>query len=296
LRRSFLGFGLLSLCLTVTACDSVSSSSGKAAASVNGHAISLSTYAKQVRYKRYTTEEGTGGIDVCQAKIYASLCTQLKRTVLNTLINDELIREYAARHHISVSNQEFATQWAAVFKSRFHASTPVLRIYARELGMTPSDFKEMTREDALQQKVMYQVTREMRTTVPAVRLARIVVSSSAQVRKVEAQYRRGASFFAIARSLLSKPRSQCQQQGCGDLGWLPVAFVPPQQKSIVSARPGSLQGPFTSQQGFTLLLVEGHDPHYAMTAQQQLSMRQQRFDRWLAQQEQHAEVRRFVAI
>jgi parvulin-like peptidyl-prolyl isomerase len=117
----------------------------------------------------------------------------------------------------------------------------------------------------------------------------------AQVHKVQTQYKHGESFFSIAAAFLRSPHSACRQAGCGDLGWLPNSFVPEQQKSIISARPGSLEGPFSSQQGLTLLLVEGHNPHYTMTPQQQLSRRQQLFDQWLAQQEQHAEVRRFVA-
>jgi parvulin-like peptidyl-prolyl isomerase len=253
-------------------------------------------YTKQVTYQRYLTEEGDGGIDVCQAKIYVSLCTQLKRTVLNNLINNELVKEYAAKHHISVTSQEFATQWASVYKNKFHANAAVLHIYAKQLGMTPADFKTMVRDNTLQQQVMYRVTANMPSTAPATHLAQILVGSTAQVQKVESKYKHGESFFTIAKALLSQKNSVCRQQGCGDLGWLPNAFVPSVQKSVITARPGSLEGPFSSQQGLALLLVEGHNARYTMTAAQQSSMRQQLFDRWLARLQQHAEVRRFVAV
>lgn len=281
--------------LLIAGCGTPSLGASSDAATVNGRHISMTAYKMQVTYKRRLAAIGNGDVDPCTVKVDKPICANIKQTALNDLINEELVSEYAAKHHIAVSNPEFAAQWAQVMTARFHNNKPVMRLWLKHFGLSEPALKIMVRDDLLSQKVMYAVTQpKMPATVPAVRLARIVVQTPAQMKQVHAMLKH-ESFVQVGSVLTLNQSSLCYQNKCGDLGWLPDKFLSPDERRAATAPAGTLIGPLSSQVGLTLLQVEGHLATYHMTTAQQLSWRQQLFTAWLTQQRQHANVHRYVA-
>jgi len=265
------------------------------AATVNGHGISMATYNKQVTYKVGVSAQSIGNVDPCKVKNFSGLCHKLKQTVLNDLINEEIVREYARNHGITVAQAEVDTAWNNVFVQKFHRDQRYLKTVASGLGMTRADFKRMVGEGLLQQRVLYQVTRQMSTFVPAVRLARIVTGSLKELKGIEQRLKNGENFEQVALSLNANKSTQCAQVRCGELGWIPDAFVPAQQRnSVTSVAPGSVVGPFTLQNGVFLLEVENSSLRYRMTPQQEISMRQRVFAQWLAVQQKKARIQKYA--
>jgi parvulin-like peptidyl-prolyl isomerase len=81
------------------------------------------------------------------------------------------------------------------------------------------------------------------------------------------------------------------------LGWLPLTFLPAKERaSLQRVKIGSIIGPFADQNGLTILKVEGRNPHYQLTPQQQLSMRQQIFATWVQRLQSRAAVQRDVTV
>jgi len=279
----------------VVGCSGQSAQGAKQAAMVNGHPISMSAYSTQVHLKRLSQSQALGQPDVCTVKIYTSLCKKLEQNALDDLINEELIREYASAHHIVVTQTDFNREWSAVFYNKFHADGAVLNAWAKTNGLRVSDVKSMVRENLLQQSVMYQITKYMSTRAPAVRVSRIAIATPKELRDVQLLLRHGRAFDVVASDLSGNKQSVCAQIGCGELGWIPDALVPARERTIVRTPSGKIAGPFASQGGYTLFLVEAHLPHYPMTPREQLAMRQQLFAGWVTQQRRKAEVRRFVA-
>jgi parvulin-like peptidyl-prolyl isomerase len=285
---------LFPVALALSACGP-SAEGQSVAARVNGHDISMSSYTKQVKYKRVVSTD-TFGIDVCAGKGTAPLCDDLKQNALNGLIQDELVREYAAKHGITVSPAEFDRRWSVIYKQKFHNNKAVLAAYAKRYGLTPSEFKASIRRDALRDKVMAAVTPNLSTVAPAIELSRIDVSDTKQVKWLKAQLRAGRDFNAVAAQLNRNKKSLCAQQGgCGEMGWLPTAFVSPQRRGLISAKPGQVLGPFPGQRLYEFMKVEAKNPAYHMTPKQVYQRRQQVFTTWLAQQERHAAIERHVA-
>lgn len=298
MSRSFLHHGLLPGLLILAAaaagCGISVSGSPNPAATVNGHDIPMVAYHTQVSYME--AENATSiQFDPCKVKSTTAICQKLKQTALQNLIYEELVREYATTHHITVSATDFNAQWTVVFQNRFHGNMPVTRAYARSIGIQVSDLKNMIREDLLQQQVMYRVTAHMPLTAPAVHLAKIIVPTHNDLQSVYKALRSGETFFHVARRLSLNLHSLCAQDGCGEVGWVPVALLPgPEQRMTAPAAAGAVVGPIVSQQGLTLFLVEGHQARWPLNATQQLSLREQMFTQWLAQRARQSSIHRYV--
>lgn len=295
MSRFVQGACLLSAGLSISGCGAFQSSSHPAA-TVNGHAISMTAYSKQVSYKCALTQYDLQGAAVCTGKSDPmGIQKQLQRTALNNLIDEELVREYAQNHGISVSDQDFNVEWKSVYDNKFHRNMPALRNYAKKVGLTVPDVKNLVRADMLQQRVMGVVTQNMPLQAPATRIGRMVVGSAAQAAAVQKDMMRGIPFDRILVPMYKRYKSQCARVTCGDALWVPNAFLPSDQQQVAKAPANSLVGPFSLQGGLLLIFVEQHMKNYVLTSSQEYSMRQQIFARWVTQQVQHASVHRYVA-
>jgi hypothetical protein len=295
LRRVFV-FPCLGLLSLVAGCGALGSGPGDAAV-VNGHHIPLAAYTAQVAYKDRVQMSGNGGVDVCKGKTFQAICKSMKQSVLNDLIKEELVRQYAVKHHLSVSDAEFQRTWQQVMKDRFDNSQAVLKIWVKQYALTIPELQQMERENLLQQKVMYAVTKNMPVYAPAVRLARLMASSTSDLQHIQKILKTGRSFLDTARLLNGDKRTVCAANTCGELGWLPLTFLPAKERaSLQRVKIGSIIGPFADQNGLTILKVEGRNPHYQLTPQQQLSMRQQIFATWVQRLQSRAAVQRDVTV
>lgn len=295
MSRFLLSAGLL-LTVLLAGCGT-SASGASVAASVNGTDISRASFNKQLKYKRVVSSDSYG-MDVCAQKSTAALCNELKRETLNGMIDDEIARQYAEKHHISVSDAEFNREWTIVLKKSFTGQTRVARSYARRYGWTLADLKSSIRQDLLGQKVAVAVTQGMSTTALALSISRIDVANAAQAQQVEAQLRGGTAFNAIARQLNVAKNSTCHKQGgCGPMGWIPSYFLSPAHRAaLLAARPGQVLGPFQAQRVLEFLQIEAKNPSFAMTSQQIYQRRQQLYSAWLQRQRQSASIKRYVTV
>jgi hypothetical protein len=285
--------------MVLAACGSSNSGSdaqSRPAATVNGSAIPMGAFNKQVWVQRIQAARSASAIDPCSAgQNFAGLCQQLKQNALDVLIDQELVDQYAQRHHMTVSDADFNRQWAVIVKDRFHNDNAVLRAFARGQHLTVADLQTFERENLVRQAVLGQVTRNMPLRWPATRLSRILAGTERELKTVQTSLKAGRSFNYVARLMRGNLRSMCAQQACGDLGWLPNVFVPVTEQAAVTARPGTILGPLAGQTGYTLIQVEAHQNHYLLNVDQEIAMRERIFASWLAGQRSHATIHRYVA-
>jgi parvulin-like peptidyl-prolyl isomerase len=269
---------------------------GSTAATVNGQTISMTAYNKEFSYDRVAAEDNYN-FDVCSTKATAPLCAEVKRTALNDLIGNALVDQYAARHHIVVTNADFQRRWAEIDAAKFHDDPAVVTAYAKRYGWSVADFKASIRHDILEQKVMLALTRHMPLYVPAVKMSRIDVSTTKEESLVQARLHTGVPFARIVSELASNKKSLCHTpRNCGEVGWLPTAFLPPADSKAATAAPGTVIGPVSGQNVFEFLQVERHNQNYLMTAAEQYRYRQQLFSAWLAGQQRHAAITRHIQV
>ena len=290
-QRAVLGAVALASALGLSGCGG---SSAKLAASVNGHDISMSAFDQQVYYRRQVAVD-TGASDQCQAGSPAAVCGQLKSSALTDLVDDELVQQYADKHHIAVSTADFNREWAQIFKIRFQSNPALLKAFSQRMRISQADVKARVKQDMLRQAVLDRVTTAP-TTAPAIHAASLFVSGKRQADAVQAQLRSGTPFLTVARTLATDKKSSCASAGgCGDAGWVPTALLPPYQRFLMKARVGAPLGPFRLQQGFEFYLVEGRSRSFAMSASQQIALRGLAFSRWLVRQEQQSSIKRYAA-
>jgi SurA N-terminal domain len=298
LPKFALRYGLVLLTVILTACGSGSGTgSAKSAAIVDGTAIPLSAYNTQVTILReQATTSSSTGVDPCSGPpSFAPFCHQLKQQALNTLIDQQLVTEYARDHHISVSNADFNGSWLQYINSaQFKGNMAVVRAYARKLRVTVADLKTFLRAKMLHDLVSFHVTRNMSQYAPSTRLSRLLAATPKELH-ADLRLLKRSSFLETLALILTNHSSLCAQQACGEMGWQPNAFIPSNEHALTTARVGKVVGPFASQQSFSLFLVEGHEPHRLLTSGQQLSLRERLFAKWLTKREKQASVRRYVA-
>ncbi len=295
MRRRWIAASLTGISIFLAGCGGGGGDSP--AATVNGHDISMTSYNQAVFQRRAQLQNQYG--DVCGIKGLEAACKILKQQALQSLIDAEIVREYADAHQITIPQGDLDREWFVIMKKRFAGRLDVLAAYAKKNQTTPADIKLGIADDLLQQEVVYDVTKTMSQYAPAIRLGIIRAGNRKELQNILLILRTGHDFLLTARNLSVSPTSQCakSQSHCGDLGFVPDAFVPPERQKLLTAPLGSVLGPYISQNELELFLVEARDPHFKMSNTQAYAMRSGvLFAAWLKRQEQAAQISRHVAV
>lgn len=287
---AFLALGLL-------AAGCGANAAAKPAAVVNGHAIPMALYTSDFRSQLAQSVDQTG-YNVCGIKQLAAACGLVKQKALNDVIDAELVREYAATHGIRVTAQDAQRQWADVFRVRFDNRPAVVQAFVRRVGISESDLRRSLRNDLLQQRVMYAVTRHLTVTDRAVRIGQIVTVSRKELQHAQKLLAGGSTFPEVVNFLQHTSLRGCgqSQTSCGDLGWVPYSFIPPSRRKLETAPVGSVVGPIQEGSEYALFQIEARAAHYQLTSKQVYAKRTQVFVTWLQKQQQQAKVQRYVTV
>jgi hypothetical protein len=299
--RGFLALApVLVLGLSIAGCGSSSSSGGGAsqAALVNGNGVSMRAYQIAFQNARLETIDAQG-YDPCQTG--STLCSLVKQQALDTVIQNELIREYAAGHNITVSPADVNRQWQLVYNQKFQARQDVLNAWLKHiysyggLHQTVQDLKNGVAQDMLQQRVMVRVIPSVPAIAPGMRLA-VIEAALPSLKYVQQQLATGRNFMGLANVLKTQKKSQCKQLRCGELGWVPNQLIPANRQQLLTAHVGSLVGPYKTSLIFDIYQVQARVDKLILTPRQQYQIRATRFADWLAAQQSHAKVTRYVAV
>ena len=297
MRKLWIGASFVALCSIVSACGSTASGDS-AAVTVNGHDVAMAAYTEAFWGLRVQYSDSIG-YDPCSISSLASVCTGLKNQALTKIIDTELVRQYAAAHHISLPKFDLDREWAVIMANRFANRLDVLEADARHTHSTPADIKQGIADDLLQQYVIYDVTRNMSLYARAVRLAVIRAGSVKELKQILTQLKQQPNFLLLAKDLTASPTSQCakSQRHCGDLGWVPYPFIQPSEKQIEKTLLGGVDGPYANGSEYDIYLVEARDLHYRLSVNQAYTMRSGLlFPKWLKQQEKSAHITKHVQV
>src|SRR5580698_7072600 len=195
--------------------------------------------------------------------------TPMARTVLQQLVQDVLIEQYAKNNNISVSDQEITDRenqlkqnfpsgaWDQMLKARgltendVHAALReqiiLDKALAKDVKVTPAQIKDYFDKNRAQFDKPEQVTAR-----------HILVPNLALAAKVEADLKSGKSFADEAKKYSTDPGSK--DKG-GDLGTFRRGqMVPAFDKYAFSAPIGQISPPIKSPFGFHIIQVESRTP------------------------------------
>lgn len=288
-------WALLALAVVLAACGSSGGGQAASAAVVNGHDISMEAYTAEFQQQR-AEAVSVYGYDVCTIKQMASLCNAIKQKALTSVIDTELVREYAAKHGITVTAAEDTVRWKQVFLSRFDNRQDVERAWLRREGISEADLRRSLHDDLLEQKVIYAVTPNLSPSQPSVRIAQITTTSKTDAKTIEGYLTHHVPFLEAAILAKRDNLAGCSAGPCGDLGWTADALVPPDGRQVLTAPVGTAIGPIRGQNQIDFFEVEARSPHYNLSNQQLYALRQLKFTAWVQQQQKLAKVTKHVAV
>jgi foldase protein PrsA len=222
-----------------------SCSGGGAVATVNGQPISRATFDQRLE------------------------SSPMGRTVLQQLVQETLIEQYAKNNNITVSDAE-VDQRENQIKANFPTGSWDEMLKAR--GLTESDVRSALREQIILDKAL---TKDV-TITPAqikdyfnknhasfdkpeqVSARHILVPNLAMANMVEAKLKAGGSFAALATQYSTDPGSKTKG---GDLGTFRRGqMVPAFDKYAFSAPIGQISPPIKSPFGYHIIQVETRTP------------------------------------
>ena len=257
-----------------------------AAALVNGQAISLSEYQKQLAQARTyfigqdldpNSEEGQQAL------------AQVGRQVLDHLIDQILIEQAAAREGITVSDEEVD---ASVQKIKEEMGEETFNESLATANLTYEDFVRTQRSMLISNAVIAQVTASLPTEAEQAHACHILVESRPEAEQALARLRAGEEFAALAKEL---SLDETSRNDGGDLGWFPRGIMPPALEEVAfSLALGETSDVVETPYGFHILQVLEVDPAREIPTDMQESLRQWAFMEWMEEQRAQATVERFV--
>ncbi len=272
-------------------------SGGDVAAVVNGHNIPMSTF-KTLLVATQREYAGQSGVTLAR----------IQNQVMNQVIGNEIVREYAAAHHISVPATQADARVASSLKSA--GSRAHFDAQLAGLGLTESSYRSLLAQNLLVEKVASTLFPMNKETAAHVR--HILISPHPQGKKItrtDAQARQlaeslksrithGASFAKLAKQYSDDPGSAAKG---GDLGQVfPGQMVPPFDKATFSL-PVHQVAVVKSQYGYHVIEVLSRGPARIPAgdtqAQQAAQAAQaQQFSKWAQAQEKKATIKKIAKV
>jgi foldase protein PrsA len=237
-----LGIAAIVFAATLTACGS-----GGAVLTVNGQAITR---------------------DQLDTKLENSTSPITARQVLQLMVTNDLIDQYAQTHKISVTPAEIA-KIENQYKAQYPAAQWEQLLKTR--GLSEQDVQDLIRRQIILDKAVggtvhvpakqiaaYFALNHAQLDQPAQARARhILVADLATAQKVEAELKAGKDFAAVAKDSLD-PGSK---DAGGELGWFPRGRMVPTFDSYVFSGPiGKISPPIKSPLGYHIIQIEERKP------------------------------------
>jgi foldase protein PrsA len=221
---------------------------------------------------------GGGGGNVAtvngQAITHAQLDSQLEssptaRNVLQTLVTNDLIDQYAQQHHITVTQAEINNiedqykkqypngEWDELLKMRGFTEKDVQDLIRRQIILDKA-VGSNTKITQAQVVSYFQKNHAQFDKPPMVRARHILVPDMKTAQKVEAELKAGKNFAAVAKQYSTDPGSRAQG---GELGWFRQGQMQPAfDKYAFSGPVGAISPPIKTVFGYHIIQVEDRKP------------------------------------
>ncbi len=210
------------------------------AAMVNGNAITFATYEDDIAtVKRYfAKQQQENGAAAPQAPTDADL----RKGVLDRLVQMEVLKEEAVRRNIVVSQKDIDDEYANFQKSGAEdPSAKILDMY----GWTLAQFKEkVMRPYLMQQKLAEALQKDTELNAKA----------EAKAKDILAKLKAGGDFAQIAKDNSADPGSAAQG---GELGWFDAGVMVPEfEQAAFALKVGQISDLVKTQYGYHIIKLE----------------------------------------
>lgn len=186
---------------------------------------------------------------------------QFGKRVLQSLVQQRLVLQYAKNNNVQVADSEVDAQ---INKYKDQMAPGQFELMLQSQGMSLDDAKAIVRNQLIVKKAVDKnitiTDKQLRDAFakqpPQIHARHILVKTKADADRIEAQLRKGAKFEDLAKQYSLDPGSKAKG---GDLGFFAAAqMVPPFSKAAFALRnPGDISPPVQSPFGWHVIqLVE----------------------------------------
>ncbi len=258
------------------------------AALVNGQPIFLADYqAETARFEAAMAEQG---FDLESEDGKATLA-QMRRQVLDAMIEQVLIEQAAAQEGVAISDEELeAAVQASIEEGGGQAS---FEEWLQASDLTYEDFKQEFRFQLLAQAIFERIAASIPTTGEQVRAWHIVVETEEEAQAILARLQAGEDFAALARE---RSQDENTREAGGDLGFFHRGQLmsPELEEAAFALQPGQISGVVQSEFGYHIVQTLEKAPDVPLPAEVLNSLKEQAFVGWMQEQWEGATVERFI--
>ncbi len=311
---------------------------------VNDKTISTRDYQALVRYQRLqltsttatlqdqlsrldpTVEEQAFLVQYLQQQLQ-QLQTQalsLPSQTFEDMIDDELIRQEAARRNIQVSPEEVQTEIEQQFGYERNPPTPtptpitttaaitvtptptespmtadefqtnygeyVLAI-RKNAGFTEAAFRRLFESSTYRKKLQTALESEVPTTAEQIHARHILVKTEEEAQKVVERLKAGEDFATLAKELSTDEANKAEG---GDLGWFPRGqMVTAFEEAAFVLQPGQTSDIVKTDFGYHIIQLVERDPNRPLDEAALAQKQSSALDDWLAVQRTADTVKRY---
>lgn len=257
-----------------------------AAALVNGEPIPLAEFEQQVMlaesyYRKQAGSKPTGAESI-------EALRQVRRQVLDWMIDQLLIEQAARRLSITISEEQVETE---LQKAKGDDAEHFAR-WLKENGLTGETFRAKLRSELLGAAMRDAVTAYIPSKMEQIRLRHILVGSEAEARQVLRQIRSNEDFARLAKE---HSLDMGTRDNGGDLGYYPRGILSPEiEKVAFNLVIGQISDVIQTAFGYHIIQVTDRNLQKEVSPQQMIALRQQAFLDWLLAERAKAKIEYLV--
>lgn len=258
------------------------------AARVNGVGISLDLYNRQVAQAQDAMIKNFG-TDPKSAQGQETI-KSLKQQVLDQLINDVIIAQYADSRKIKVTEDDLNARLAQMIQDA--GSVDKLNEYMSKNQLTLADLCALVRNQLLGEAVLNDVTAPIPTQGEQVHARHILVDTPALAATLRDRARKGEDFAALAKQY---SKDETSKANGGDLGWVPRGVLDPRLEAVIFELPvNQVSDVVTTQFGYHIAQVLEKEKARPLPPEVIQNVRQDAFLKWLSAMRETIKIERFV--
>ena len=258
------------------------------AARVNGQGIPLDLFNRQMAQAQDAMVKNFG-TDPKSPQGQEAL-KSLKQQVLDQLINDVVIAQYADSRGIKVTDNDLNARIAQMIQDA--GSVDKLNEYMTKQQITLADLCLQVRNQILGDAVLNDVTAPIPTQGEQVHVRHILVDTPALATTLRDRARKGEDFAALAKQY---SKDETSKANGGDLGWVPRGVLDPRLEAVVfEMQPGQISDVITTQFGYHVAQVLEKDKSRPLPPEVIQNVRQDAFLKWLQAMRENIKIERLV--
>lgn len=281
-------FVLLVIIITLLAgCEDEDSSSSNISPTSDTSGLAATVNGQPITLQRLQQEVDAQATLASQAADPATLEAEL----LEQLIDQVLIEQYASRNNITVSDTMVQTEVEALRQEAATHNVDLTQITGYPETMTES----VVRQILLTQAVRDHLVDNLTSTAPQVHARHILVGDDATARELLRQLESGEAEFGELAAQYSQDPSTASAGG--DLGWIArFDLMQPQVEEAIFALPANARypDPVRSSLGFHIIEVLARDDERPLTEGQQITQQRHAFQQLIETERETAAIVRYV--